>query len=401
MFKVDTSSQKINDFLERGVKDIITRESVSKKLASGQVLRVKHGVDPSGNELHLGHASVYLKLRDLQEMGHKIVFLIGGFTGRFGDPTERVKTRTLKSKEETAENAQNYIKQIAKILDVKELEIRTNNEWYDQMSAEELVRLMSSFTADQVLERDMFQERKKKNESIQLHELVYPILQGYDSVMLKSNLTVIGSDQVFNENFGRELQKKNGQAPQDIVAISILRGLDGTQKMGKSLGNYISITASAENQFGQIMSLPDSLIVDYFTLLTRAPLKEIEDMAVDLAAGKVNPKNLKIKLAQEIVSFFHSQKASTDAAVNFEKVFSKKEAPTELAAIKTGLDKLKLIDLVVASNLTMSKTEARRLIEDGAVDINNETETNPNKIVDLKSEIILKVGKHRFVKLSR
>ncbi|MEK7078018.1 MAG: tyrosine--tRNA ligase, partial [Patescibacteria group bacterium] len=282
MSKVDIDSSKINDFLERGVKEVTVKESVLRKLSSGRVLRIKHGVDPSGQDLHLGHAAVYLKLRDLQDMGHKIVFLIGGFTGRFGDPTEKMTSRALKSKEEAEANARDYVNQISKILNVKELELRTNSEWYDKMSAEDFIKLLAYFTVDQVLARDMFQERKNKKLPIRLHETVYPILQGYDSVMLKSDLTVIGTDQVFNENFGRELQKKYNQEPQDIVAIEILVGLDGAKKMGKSLNNYISISSGAREQFGQIMSLPDSAIIDYFTLTTRVDLKEIKEIAVSL-----------------------------------------------------------------------------------------------------------------------
>lgn len=399
MSKVDTSPQKISDFLERGVVETITRESVAKKLASGKVLRVKHGVDPSGSELHLGHASVYLKLQDLQEMGHKIIFLIGGFTGRFGDPTDKIKTRTLKSKEEANSNAENYIKQISGILDINKLEIRSNSEWYDSMTAEELLVLMSNFTVEQVLERDMFRERKKKSEPIQLHEIIYPVLQGYDSVRLKSDLTVIGTDQVFNENFGRDLQKKDGQEPQDIVAIKILAGLDGEQKMGKSLNNYISINESAEEQFGKIMSLPDKLIVDYFTLITRLPLTEIKKMERSLAEKSVNPKELKIKLAKEVVTLLHTAEKAQKAAQNFESVFSKREPPDDLAEVKIPQGNSTLLDLVMFSGLVRSKSEARRLIENGAIDIDQENKTSPEEIITIGNGIIIRVGKHRFVKI--
>lgn len=399
MPKIDTSPDKINDFIKRGVAEITTQDSVLAQLQSGEALRIKHGVDPSGQDLHLGHAAVYLKLRDLQEMGHKIVFMIGGFTGRFGDPTERAVVRTLKSKAETEANSQNYIQQISKILNIKELEIRTNAEWYDNMSAEELIKLLSNFTVDQVMERDMFRERKKKNEPIQLHEIIYPILQGYDSVMLESDLTVIGTDQIFNESFGRELQKKFGQKPQSIVAISLLKGLDGAYKMGKSLGNYISINESPENQFGKIMSIPDSLIIDYFTFLTRLPLTEIKEMEDALKDGTINPKNLKIKLAQEIVGFFHSRSAAAAATGNFDKVFSKKETPDDLIVVAVDAVSSSVIDLVVASGLVKSKTEARRLITDGAVDINSKTITNTEELVEIGAGVVVKVGKHRFVKI--
>ncbi|MFY9493011.1 MAG: tyrosine--tRNA ligase [Minisyncoccia bacterium] len=400
MSKIATSQEKINDFLERGVAEIITRESVAKKLSEGKVLRIKHGVDPSGTQLHLGHAAVYLKMRDLQELGHKIVFLIGGFTGRFGDPTQKLEARTLKSKQETESAAQDYLKQLDRILDVKELELRTNSEWFDKMNAEDLLRLMSHFTADQVLERDMFRERKNKSEPIQLHELVYPVLQGYDSVMLKSDLTVIGNDQVFNESFGRDLQRKNNQPPQDIVAIKLLVGLDGKQKMSKSLGNYIALDDSAEDKFGKIMSLPDSLIVDYFTLLTRRPMAEIKEMAAALAANSVNPRDFKIRLGKDIVSFFHSANEASAAAADFEKTFSQKGTPENIAEQQIKKGEYTWLELVAASGLVASKTEARRLIEDGAVDADGQTLDSPRQKINLIAPIILKVGKHRFKRIT-
>jgi tyrosyl-tRNA synthetase len=401
MPKIDTSNQKINDFLERGVKDVISRDSIFKKLSSGKPIRVKHGVDPSGQDLHIGHASVYLKLRDLQEMGHKIVFLIGGFTGRFGDPTDKSKARTLKTKKETEAASKNYIKQISRILDVRKLEIQTNSKWYDKMSAEDILKLMSHLTVDQMLERDMFQERRKKNEAIQLHEIVYPVLQGYDSVMLKSDLTVIGTDQVFNENVGRDLQKKYGQEPQDIVAIDILTGTDGVNKMGKSLNNYVALTESPTEQFGKIMSIPDSQIISYFTLATRVDFARVKEMEKTLSANSVNPMELKLDLAQEIVRMYHSEKDALSARENFKKTFSKKEAPEEIKSVRINKDSAMLIDLVMSSGLVNSKTDARRLIQNGAVDVGSERKTDPEEIIQLDKEIVLKIGKHRFVKIVR
>lgn len=399
MLKIDTSNQKINDFLERGVKEVTIRESVLRKLSSGRVLRIKHGVDPSGQDLHLGHASVYLKLRDLQDLGHKIVFLIGGFTGRFGDPTEKLEARSLKSKEEAEANARDYVNQISKILNAQELELRVNSEWYDKMSAEELIKLLAHFTVDQVLARDMFQERKNKKLPVWLHETVYPILQGYDSVMLKSDLTVIGADQIFNENFGRELQKKYGQEPQDIVAIGILVGLDGEKKMGKSLNNYISINEPAREQFGKIMSLPDSAIVDYFTLATRVDLKEVKEMEAALKNNSVNPRDLKLKLAQEIVGFYHSPKEAAKETENFVKTFSQRILPEEIIEIIVNARELKLLDLIMETGLTGSKSEARRLIADGAVDVDGAVKNSPDELINIGGGVIIKIGKHRFIKI--
>jgi tyrosyl-tRNA synthetase len=399
MFKTDTSAQKINDFLERGVKEVISRESVINKLSSGKPIRVKHGVDPSGQDLHIGHAAVYLKLRDLQEMGHKIVFMIGGFTGRFGDPTDKTKARVLKSKKETDSASKDYIKQIGRILDIRKLEIRTNSEWYDNMSAEDMLKLMSNLTVDQMLERDMFQERRKKNEPIHLHEIAYPVLQGYDSVMLKSDMTVIGTDQVFNENVGRDLQKKYGQEPQDIVAIDILTGTDGVNKMGKSLNNYVAINEKPEDQFGKVMSIPDSQIIPYFTLATRVDFVRVKEMEKELLENSLNPMKLKLDLAEEIVRMYHSQKEAAAARENFKNVFSKRETPEEIKTVKISSNSSTLIDLVVSSGLVNSKTDARRLIQDGAIDVSGITKKNPEEIISIDKELILKIGKHRFVKI--
>lgn len=399
MAKIDTSAQKIEDFLERGVKEIITLDEVSQKLSSGKMLRVKHGVDPTGQDLHLGHASIYFKLRDLQQMGHKIVFLMGGFTGRFGDPTQELKSRTLRSKKEIETIAKDYIAQIAKILDVKKLEIRNNSEWYDNFSAEDLLKLMSNFTVEQVLERDMFQARKNKNLPIQFHEPVYPVLQGYDSVRLKSDLTIIGSDQVFNENFGRQLQKKFDQQPQSIVALNLLVGLDGQRKMGKSLHNFIALNESAQEQFGKIMSLPDQLITSYFTSVTRLSLAEIKEMSLALEQKTVNPRDLKLKLAGEIIGFFHSPKKAAELEKDFIATFSNKQNPAEMPEIKLTKASLTLLELIVASKLVQSKNEARRLIASKAVDLNQETKTDPQEIISLDREMILKIGKHRFIKI--
>ena len=252
-------TQKIEEVLTRGVEKVIKKEDLLKRLKSGKKLRVKHGIDPTTKDLHLGHSVVYLKLKELQDLGHKIVFLIGDFTGRFGDPSEKLKTRTLRSKKEVRDLAKNYLRQVGKILDFKKIEIRYNGEWYDKMKADELLILMSNFTHARMIERDMFQKRIEKGLDIGFHEPVYPLLQAYDSVMLKSDLTVCGIDQLFNELKARELQEKFGQKGQDIIATKILIGLDGKKKMSQSLGNYVGVEEKPTEQFGKIMSIPDFL----------------------------------------------------------------------------------------------------------------------------------------------
>jgi tyrosyl-tRNA synthetase len=245
----------------------------------------------------------------------------------------------------------------------------------------------------------MFQERRKKNEPIHLHEIAYPVLQGYDSVMLKSDMTVIGTDQVFNENVGRDLQKKYGQEPQDIVAIDILTGTDGVNKMGKSLNNYVAINEKPEDQFGKVMSIPDSQIIPYFTLATRVDFVRVKEMEKELLENSLNPMKLKLDLAEEIVRMYHSQKEAAAARENFKNVFSKRETPEEIKTVKISSNSSTLIDLVVSSGLVNSKTDARRLIQDGAIDVSGITKKNPEEIISIDKELILKIGKHRFVKI--
>jgi tyrosyl-tRNA synthetase len=392
---VKSNSQKIKELLTRGVKKTVKKESLIKKLNSSKKLRVKHGIDPTTKDLHLGYSVVYLKLRELQEMGHKVVFLIGDFTARFGDPTAKLEARTLRPKKEVKDLAKNYLRQIAKLLDLKKTEIRYNSEWYDKMKAEDLLRLMSSFTTMRMLERDMFQNRMKKGLDIRFHEPVYPVLQGYDSVMLESDLTVCGTDQLFNEIKGRELQEKFGQEPQDIIGTEILIGLDGKEKMSQSLGNYIGLEEKPEEQYGKIMSIPDELIFDYFELLTRVPMNEI----TKLMKGNINPKEIKSRLAKEIVIMYHNKKEAEKAEKEFNKVFKNKELPSNIPQVKIKGAKLNILDLLKEAKLVSSKAEARRLVEQGAVKIDNKIQNNWKIIIKLKKGLIIQVGKRRFAKL--
>lgn len=389
--KINTDSKKIEEVLTRGVERVIKKNELAERLKSGRVLRIKHGVDPTTRDLHLGHSVVYLKLKELQEMGHKVVFLIGDFTGRFGDPAERLKTRKLRTKKEVRSLAENYLRQVGRILDLKKTEIRYNSEWYDKMSAEEILRLMSNFTAMRMLERDMFQERIKKGLEIGFHEPVYPVLQGYDSVILKSDLTVCGTDQIFNEIKGRELQKKNGQPPQSIIAAKILIGLDGKEKMSQSLGNYVGIEEKAEEQYGKIMSIPDQLITDYFELATRVPLVEIK---------KGSPRGLKARLAREIVSTYHGNKAALSAEKEFVRVFKEKKLPTGIPQIKIKEKKLHLLDLLVKTKLASSKSEAKRLIMQKGVKIGGKIQQDWQEEVEIKKGTVIQVGKKRVVRLT-
>lgn len=383
-----TKTQKIEELLTRAVEKVIKKDDLIKKLSSGKKLRVKHGVDPTTKDLHLGYSTVYLKLKELQDMGHKIVFLIGDFTGRFGDPTEKTEARKLRDIKEVKKLAKNYLKQVGKVLDLKKTEIRYNSEWYGKMKADELLVLMSNFTTARMLERDMFQERAKKGLETGLHEPVYPVLQAYDSVMLKSDLTVCGTDQLFNELKARELQEKFNQTGQDIIATKLLVGTDGKQKMSQSLGNYIGFEDSPEEQFGKIMSIPDELLDDYFELVTRISPNKND-----------NPKDSKIRLAKEIVKTYYSEKEADKAEKEFNNVFKNKGIPEDISEVKIKEKELNILDLLLKTKLVSSKSEARRLVEEGAVKIDDVIEKDWQAKVETRPGLVIQIGKRRFAKI--
>src|SRR3989338_3331308 len=319
--KFDESGPK--KILQRNIDQIITEEDFWRKLRSGKKLRLKHGVDPTNPFLHLGHAVNYWKMREFQELGHKVIFLIGDFTAQIGDPTGKSKARLELSKKEIEENAQKYLEQATKILINKptSLEIRRNSEWYGKMQLAEFLALAKKITHSRLIERDMFQKRIKNKEEIYIHELLYPILQGYDSVMTKSDITIIGSDQLFNELIGRHYQEIFAQEPQVIMTTTITPGLDGKEKMSKSLGNYVAIMDSPKDKFGKIMTLSDNLIHSYLTVYTNLSPEEI--MEVD----KLHPLEAKKRLAFEIVKSYHGEKEALKTQENFKKTFSQKETP--------------------------------------------------------------------------
>ncbi len=382
------------ELLTRGVSDVIVREELIKKLESGKKLRIKHGVDPTTRDLHLGYAVVYEKLRQFQLQGHTIVFLIGTFTARFGDPTDKSESRDMKSKEEVQELAKSYVKQLSRILDVDKVEFVFNGDWFDKMSAEDLLRIMSEFTVAGMLERDMFDKRMKDGKAIGLHEIVYPVLQGYDSVEIESDLTVIGTDQTFNELQARPLQQRRGQAPQDIIAMRMLVGTDGTQKMSQSYGNYIGFDDAPEDKYGKIMSIPDSVIMEYFEVSTRISMDELAKIQAELEGG-ANPRDIKMRLAHEIVSIYDGEDAAIKAAEHFATVFQKKETPDEISEFK--FKSPGILDVMVDGELCSSKSEARRLVEQGGVKVNGD------KVEDIGMELaggeLLQVGKRKFLKV--
>ncbi|MFA6587866.1 MAG: tyrosine--tRNA ligase [Patescibacteria group bacterium] len=381
----------IQALISRGVSEIIVQKDLEKLLLCGKKLRIKHGVDPTKPDLHLGHAVIYRKLRQFQDLGHTIIFLVGDFTARFGDPTDKIKSRSLHSKEEVEKSALTYLEQVGKILDKKKLEIRRNSEWYEKMRAEELLKLMSHFTVARMLERDMFTKRLKGGEEIGLHEPVYPVLQAYDSVMLKSDLTVIGNDQLFNELQARPLQEFFGQKPQQVLAMKLLVGLDGRQKMSKSLGNYIAVKDSAKEIFGKVMSLPDCAMATYAELLTDLDEQEFIDPLE-------NPKNLKIKLAKAIVTEFHSMSEAEKVAEEFNKVHKQKAIPEDIPEIKISTKTNQSVAKVLAEAFGQSVSAIRRDIEQGGVSYEGKVIKDPNERAKLG---LYKKGKRHFVKLKK
>jgi len=394
-----TEEQKIDFLLSRGVEEVISENALKEKLKKGHPLRIKYGIDPTTKDFHFGYLVALRKLRFFQKLGHKVIMLIGGFTARFGDPSAKLKTRKLRPKEDVAEQAQAYLDQIKKILDIDEIEIRDNSEWYDKMSAEELLKLAANFSHAQLIERDMFQERIKNNQRIGVHELFYPTLQAYDSVVLKADVALGGLDQKFNELLGRELQKQSKQVGQEVMLLKTLPGTDGKEKMSQSLNNTISLDSEPKDQFSKIMSIPDDIIFNYFEMLTDIPEKELIEMK-DSFKKTINPRDLKIKLAQMIVSEIWGKEKACEAENYFVQVFSKgkvSEVDIETQKIepKTYLAK----DLLIELGLVKSKSEAIRLISQHAVEINKKIIADPLAEISPQGGEIVRVGKYRFKKI--
>jgi len=408
--QINTDSQKINELLTRGVEQIIEKESLRKKLKSGRQLRIKFGIDPTAPDIHLGNAVILWKLRDFQDLGHKIILIIGDFTAQIGDPTGKLSTRKMLTQQEIEENMKNYKNQIGKILDVKKIKIVYNSDHLGKLTLADIYQIFHFFTANQILERDMFQEREKRGKPIWLHEFLYPIFQAYDSAAIKADVEIGGSDQLFNMTMGRQLQPHFRQDPQDVMTMKLLIGTDGEKKMSKSVGNYIGIQESPEEQYGKIMSIKDELILDYFELCTRISLKKIKELEKDLKAKNVNPRDLKSRLAKKIVEIYHGKTAAKKAEKEFNRVFKEKKVPSKMPVFIVPQESYPVLKLLVELNLAQSKSEAKRLIEEGGVKIIKPTIDNKQltiKLRDWKEEIkiqdemILKVGKRKFAKIKK
>lgn len=389
-------------YLKKGVVNLIREEDLRKKLdrseKTGKPLRVKLGLDPTAPDIHLGHTVVIRKLKAFQDLGHTVIFLIGDFTGMIGDPSGKNVTRPPLTREEVNQNAETYKRQMFKLLDPEKTELRFNGEWMDKFDAADFVKLCARTTVKQILERDDFTKRLAEEKPISLHELLYPLIQGYDSVALDADVELGGTDQKFNLLMGRNLQREAGLEPQVILTTPLLEGLDGVNKMSKSLNNYIGIDESADSMFGKVMSISDDLMWKYYELLTDLSPAEISALKTKIEEGE-NPRNLKVELAKLIITDFHSQAAANEAEDAFTRQFVQKEIPDEIDETRIASGSHQLAQLLADTGLAASKGEARRLIEQGGVKLNGE-KVSANKDIEVDGEgILIQVGKRKFLRV--
>ncbi len=390
-------------YLKKGTVDLIREEDLRRKLErsakTGKPLRVKLGLDPTAPDIHIGHTVVIRKLKAFQDLGHTVIFLIGDFTGMIGDPSGKNVTRPPLSRDEVNANAETYKQQMFKLLDPEKTELRFNGEWMDKFTAADFVKLCAKTTVKQILERDDFSKRMQEEKPISLHELLYPLTQGYDSVALESDVELGGTDQKFNLLMGRNLQREFGQEPQVIITTPLLEGLDGVNKMSKSLGNYIGIEEPPGEMFGKVMSISDELMWRYYELLTDLTESEITDLRTQIENG-ANPRNIKVELAKLIIKDFHSEAAAEEAANEFDRRFVKKEVPDEVEERTVETRSYRLAELLAETGLAASKGEARRLIEQGGVKVNGEKATAANAELDISGNgVLIQVGKLKFLRV--
>ena len=386
--------------IRRGTAEVIDEKDLAKLIETGKPLKVKAGFDPTAPDLHLGHTVLLHKMRQFQELGHEVIFLIGDFTGMIGDPTGRSETRKNLTPQEVQENAKSYLAQVYKILDPEKTIVAYNSEWMNKFTSVNMIELAAHYTVARMLERDDFQKRLAKNLPVSIHELMYPLIQGYDSVALQSDIELGGTDQKFNLLVGRDLQRAYGQKPQVVLTMPLLEGTDGVQKMSKSLGNSIGVLDAPNEMFGKIMSISDDLMWRYYELLSQVSAQDLEVMKKQSEAGTLNPKNSKMNLAKEIVALYHSPELAGMALAEFENVFKKKNLPEDIPVVKGWGDELKgICNILKDHNLTDSTSAARRLIQQGSVTINGEKISDVNQELPGNLEYLIKVGKKRFLKI--
>ncbi|OGM01519.1 tyrosine--tRNA ligase [Candidatus Uhrbacteria bacterium RIFOXYC2_FULL_47_19] len=395
-----TDPNALDQLMSRRVTEIISVDSLKEKLALGRPLRIKFGADPTAPDLHLGHVVPLKKLREFQDLGHTVVLIIGDYTALVGDPSGKSKTRPMLTEEEVQKNAETYLLQVGRILDVTRLEVRRNSEWFAKMSFTELIQVAAKFTVARMIERDDFEKRLKGGMDVHLHELLYPMMQAYDSVMVEADVEIGGTDQRFNILAGRELQRKMELVQQDILLLGpILVGTDGVQKMSKSLDNYIGVEDDPSDMYGKVMSIPDSALWDYWTLVTDEPDESIAEMRTACESGKMNPRDAKARLARAIVTELHSSAAADEAESRFETVFRQGGKPEEIPELAVE-DGITLVDVLVMTGFVTSKGEARRVIEQGGVKVDDQVITDINALVDIKDGgTVIQKGKRHFVRL--
>lgn len=393
------------EIIRRGAVDLVNEGELRAKLArsksEGRPLRVKLGLDPTAPDLHLGHTVVLQKLKQFQELGHIAIFLIGDFTGMIGDPTGRIETRPALTKEELMANAETYKKQVFKILDPETTEVRFNSEWFETMNAADMIRLCAQYTMARIMEREDFRNRYQNNLPISIHEFLYPLVQGYDSVALRADVELGGHDQIFNLFVGRDIQRAYGQESQVIVTVPLLEGTDGVNKMSKSYGNYVGIDEPPDTMFGKLMSISDELMVKYYELLSDISLDELNALKKGIENGTIHPRDAKVNFAKEIITRFHDRDAAEAAHQNFEKMFRDREVPDDIEVVtmkRSDMDKW-LPKLLVAIGMVSSTSEGKRMIQQGGVSINGVKALSDEISVEGLHDLVIKVGKRKFKKI--
>jgi tyrosyl-tRNA synthetase len=393
------------DLIKRGTFEIIPEEDLVKKIEKSikenKPLNIKLGCDPSRPDLHIGHSVVLRKLAQFQKLGHTAILIIGDFTGMIGDPSGRNVMRPALSLEETRKNGESYFEQASKILDKEKTKIVYNSEWLSKMNFEDVIKLSSKYTIARMIERDDFTKRYKAGEPISIHEFLYPLAQAMDSVAIESDVELGGTDQKFNLLVGRDIQREFGIEPQVIITTPLLVGTDGVEKMSKSYNNYIGISESPDEIYGKSLSIPDNLIYTYFKLATDISNEELKEIKLQLEDRNINPRDIKRKLARTLVKTYYDEKSAKEAEEGFDKIFIKKETPDEIPEHKISNKTMNIIDLILEVNFAPSKSEARRLVTQGGVSIDGERIDNISAIVTFDTEKILKVGKRKFIKLSK
>lgn len=391
------------EIFRENIIDLISEKELAAKLETSikknHPLRIKYGADPSTPDLHLGHTVPLRKLRQLQDLGHLVVFIIGDFTARIGDPSGRSETRPILSPDEVKRNAKTYQEQVFRILDKKKTEVRYNSSWLGKMRSEDFLKLTGQYTVARILERDDFAKRYKTGHPIALVEFLYPLLQGHDSVVVKSDIEIGGTDQMFNLLVGRELQKLDGQEPQIVITLPLIEGTDGTQKMSKSLGNHIALGDSPREMFGKVMSISDELMQRYYRFVAGLPKKSVDPILEGLKKGGLHPREMKAQLAERIVGLFHSSAAAHSARKEFDEIFKNKGLPDEVPAVKISQKTIDIVTLLVEAKLVTSKSEARRMIEQGGVRIDQGKISDPKAVITIEKPFVLQCGKRKFVKI--